>query len=137
MQYTAILNGLIEAVLTSTHNLGLRAKHKKIMYTPETPILLYKSGVLGGINNTGGANFIPGTGVYMGHYFFMSVLKYRLCVLMRNATMIFCLFDLMLYVLVNSYGLVGTSPPFLWDFYPTLKGNDTSSPVRSTTPVSS
>ena len=27
-----------------------------------------------------------------------------------------CLFDLMLYVPVNSHGHVGTSPPILWDF---------------------
>ena len=33
----------------------------------------------------------------------------------------FCLLDLMLYVPVNSYDHVGTSPPILWDFYPTLR----------------
>ena len=32
-----------------------------------------------------------------------------------------CLFVLMLYVPVNSYGHVGTSPPISWDFYPALK----------------
>ena len=92
------------------------------MYTPETPILLYKSGVLGGINNTGGANFIHGTGVYMGipGQYYVSFKTQTVC-----THEIFVLIDLMLYVLVNSYGLVGTSPPFLWDFYPTLKGNDT------------
>ena len=31
------------------------------------------------------------------------------------------LFDLMLYVPVNSYGNVGTSRPILQDFYPTLR----------------
>ena len=32
-----------------------------------------------------------------------------------------CLFVLMLYVPVNTYGHVGTSPPILWDFYPALR----------------
>ena len=32
-----------------------------------------------------------------------------------------CLFVLMLYVPVNSYGHVGTSPPISWDFYPALR----------------
>ena len=31
------------------------------------------------------------------------------------------LFVLMLYVPVNSYGHVGTSPPISWDFYPALR----------------
>ena len=30
-------------------------------------------------------------------------------------------FVLMLYVPVNSYGHVGTSPPISWDFYPALR----------------
>ena len=43
---------LIEAVLTSTHDVSFRAKISKIMYTPVflTPILLYKSGMRGCIN---------------------------------------------------------------------------------------
>ena len=31
------------------------------------------------------------------------------------------LFELMLYVPVNSYGHVGTLSPFLWDFFPKLR----------------
>ena len=42
-----------EAVLTSTHNLCFRAKIRKLCIPMLTPILLYKSGVLGGINHTG------------------------------------------------------------------------------------
>ena len=41
-----------------------------------------------------------------------------------------CLFVLMLYVPVNSYGHAGTSLPISWDFYPALRWNDTSSPAQ-------
>ena len=41
-----------EAVLTSTHNLCFGAKIRKIGILPHTPVLLYKSGVQGGIHHT-------------------------------------------------------------------------------------
>ena len=41
-----------EAVLTSTHNLCFGAKIRKIGIPLLTPVLLYKSGVYGGIHNT-------------------------------------------------------------------------------------
>ena len=42
----------IEAVLTSTHNLCFEAKIRKIGIPLHTPVLLYKSGVQGGIHYT-------------------------------------------------------------------------------------
>ena len=41
-----------EAVLTSTHNLCFGAKIRKIGIPLHTPVLLYKSGVQGGIHHT-------------------------------------------------------------------------------------
>ena len=41
-----------EAVLTSTHNLCFGAKIRKIGIPLQTPVLLYKSGVQGGIHYT-------------------------------------------------------------------------------------
>ena len=41
-----------EAVLTITHNLCFGAKIRKISLPLHTPVLLYKSGVQGGINYT-------------------------------------------------------------------------------------
>ena len=41
-----------EAVLMSTHNLCFRAKIRKIGVPLHTPVLLYKSGVQGGIHFT-------------------------------------------------------------------------------------
>ena len=41
-----------EAVLTSTHNLCFGAKIRKIGIPLQTPVLLYKSGVYGGIYYT-------------------------------------------------------------------------------------
>ena len=41
-----------EAVLTSTHNLCFGAKIRKICIPLYTPVLLYKSGVQGGIHYT-------------------------------------------------------------------------------------
>ena len=41
-----------EAVLTSTHNLCVGAKIRKIGIPLHTPVLLYKSGVYGGIHYT-------------------------------------------------------------------------------------
>ena len=41
-----------EAVLTRTHNLCFRAKIRKIGIPLHTPVLLYKSGVQGGIRCT-------------------------------------------------------------------------------------
>ena len=43
---------LAEAVLMSTHNLCFGAKIRKIGIPPHTPVLLYKSGVQGGIHYT-------------------------------------------------------------------------------------
>ena len=43
---------LAEAVLTSTHNLCFGAKIRKIGILLHTPVLLYKSGVQGGIHYT-------------------------------------------------------------------------------------
>ena len=43
---------LAEAVLTSTHNLCFGAQIRKIGIPPHTPVLLYKSGVYGGIHCT-------------------------------------------------------------------------------------
>ena len=45
-------NRLDEAVLTSTHNLCFVAKIRKIGIPLQTPVLLYKSGVEGGIHCT-------------------------------------------------------------------------------------
>ena len=45
-------NRLAEAVLTSTHNLCFGAKIRKIGVPLHTPVLLYKSGVHGGIHYT-------------------------------------------------------------------------------------
>ena len=42
-----------EAVLTSTHNLCFGVKIRKIGIPLHTPVLLYKSGVQGGIHFTG------------------------------------------------------------------------------------
>ena len=41
-----------KAVLTSTHNLCFGAKIRKIGMPLQTPVLLYKSGVQGGIHCT-------------------------------------------------------------------------------------
>ena len=41
-----------EAVLTSTHNLCFKAKIRTLCIPLYTPVLLYKCGVLGGINHT-------------------------------------------------------------------------------------
>ena len=41
-----------EAVLTSTHNLCFGAKIRKIGIPLQTPVLLYKSGIQGGIHCT-------------------------------------------------------------------------------------
>ena len=43
---------IAEAVLTSTHNLCFGAKIRKIGIPPHTPVLLYKSGIQGGIHFT-------------------------------------------------------------------------------------
>ena len=43
---------LAEALLTSTHNLCFGAKIRKIGIPLHTPVLLYKSGVQGGIHCT-------------------------------------------------------------------------------------
>ena len=43
------LNRLTEAVLTSTHNLNFGSAIRKIGIPMDTPVLLYKSGVQGGI----------------------------------------------------------------------------------------
>ena len=49
-----------EAVLTSTHNLCFGAKIRKISLPLQTPVLLYKSGVQGGIHCTRGHVFLMG-----------------------------------------------------------------------------
>ena len=43
---------IAEAVLTSTHNLCFGAKIRKIGIPLHTPVLLYKSGVQGGVHYT-------------------------------------------------------------------------------------
>ena len=44
--------GSVEAVLTSTHNLCFGAKTRKIGIHLHTPVLLFKSGVEGGLHFT-------------------------------------------------------------------------------------
>ena len=44
-----------------------------------------------------------------------------------------CLFELILYVPVNSNGHVGTLTSILWDFYPTLGCHDTQNVLHKYT----
>ena len=48
-------------------------------------------------------------------------LTYNVVTTLAPSFLFVCLFVLMLYVPVNSYGHVGTSPPISWDFYPALR----------------
>ena len=52
INYLIFAQNIDEAVLMSTHNLCFGAKIRKIGIPLHTPVLLYKSGVQGGIHYT-------------------------------------------------------------------------------------
>ena len=74
------------------------------------------------------------TAVKIAIYIAKVVCVLSIFILFNNAlymhVCLFVLFDFMPFVPVNSYGHVGTSPPIVWDLYPTFT-NDRKSQVFS------